>query len=265
MTICSIILRLRKNRIGRICERKIRLNNRRMISIGDTNRTFWKPGWETVDLLQADYLCDIRTQKLPFKNESVDLINCSHIIEHLPYPQSSSHFFFECLRILKPTGVMRISTPDAALLVEKYKRKDWRFFLACDGKFILNCVIKGKIPPEALLLHNRLVGWFASYSGRLDSGGSPVTSEEEVSRHLKDLSIFEFGNWCTSLLQPNRVFAHVNLYDRQRLVMELQDAGYRKVYPSMYGESSISEFNRFNLDREKHRLYSFYLDAFKEQ
>ncbi len=40
---------------------------------------------------------------LPFKDCSVDTVNCSHLLEHL-YPQEAHAFFDEVHRVLKPGG-----------------------------------------------------------------------------------------------------------------------------------------------------------------
>lgn len=237
--------------------------NQQMISIGDTNRDFWRPGWETLDLYNADYLCDVRAESLPFSSNTVDVINCSHVIEHLPYPDCSNQFLKECYRVLKPSGVLRISTPDAGLLVQKYLAKDWSYFLRCDGAFILNCITNGIMPAEALLIHNRLVGWFASYSARLDCGGGPLVDQKDVDKNLECMTLQEFGKWCSSRLESGRVYAHVNLYDAQRLLKELVAVGFSEPALMNFRRSTSPEINKYKIDRNQHRIYSLYVEAFK--
>lgn len=57
--------------------------------------------------------------RLPFKDESVDFINCEHLAEHLGYGLFEK-FLAECRRILKKKGVLRISTPNLVKLIEIY-------------------------------------------------------------------------------------------------------------------------------------------------
>ena len=45
------------------------------------------------------------SKRIPERNESVDLIYCCHMIEHLDY-EETNYFFMECKRILKPGGVI---------------------------------------------------------------------------------------------------------------------------------------------------------------
>ena len=56
---------------------------------------------------------------LPFGNETVDCIYSSHTFEHFTYAQSL-FLTKECLRVLKPSGVLRIVVPDLKQLVQDY-------------------------------------------------------------------------------------------------------------------------------------------------
>jgi SAM-dependent methyltransferase len=179
---------------------------------------------------------------------------------HTLFPEGP--FFSEIARVLKPGGILRVATPDAALLVERYRQQDWGFFLAADGRFILDRIIDGRLPAESILMHNRLVGWFASYSGRMDTAGGPLVSPDDVNMHLNNGSLFDFSRWAVSLLEPNRVYAHVNLYEYERLAKELRAAGL-KTSRRMFNESASPYVSRYHIDREKHRSYSMYIEGVK--
>lgn len=58
---------------------------------------------------------DLRNDKIPFENESVDNIYASHIIEHIE-DKFVFKFISESFRVLKPNGVLRIVCPDAKFL-----------------------------------------------------------------------------------------------------------------------------------------------------
>jgi SAM-dependent methyltransferase len=53
---------------------------------------------------------DIR-KRLKFENGTASAILAEHVIEHVPYLQVLG-FFKECLRVLKPGGLLRIAFPD---------------------------------------------------------------------------------------------------------------------------------------------------------
>lgn len=56
---------------------------------------------------------------LPFSDETVDCIYSSHTFEHFTFAQSLL-LAKECLRVLKPDGVLRIVVPDLKQLVQDY-------------------------------------------------------------------------------------------------------------------------------------------------
>lgn len=55
---------------------------------------------------------DIR-KRLKFESASAMAIVAEHVIEHIPFLQGLA-FFRECLRVLRPGGVLRVAFPDIA-------------------------------------------------------------------------------------------------------------------------------------------------------
>jgi SAM-dependent methyltransferase len=77
---------------------------------------------------------------IPLKDNSVDYIYCSHMLEHLSL-EDARKLIREAFRVLKPGGWMRIVVPDLKLLATKYVEEDLPFFNAKSkgdlaGKFI---------------------------------------------------------------------------------------------------------------------------------
>src|SRR5437870_645768 len=69
------------------------------------------PGCLTADIHPAaDCYADLR-RTLPFADASVDAVFCEEAIEHIAKSEAEG-FLRECVRILRPGGVMRITTPD---------------------------------------------------------------------------------------------------------------------------------------------------------
>jgi predicted SAM-dependent methyltransferase len=59
------------------------------------------------------------TKRIPLKDDSVNAVYSSHMLEHLSRRDSQS-FFKEVLRILEPKGVVRIAIPDLGHFVDSY-------------------------------------------------------------------------------------------------------------------------------------------------
>jgi predicted SAM-dependent methyltransferase len=78
-------------------------------------------GWLNTDydagipgVLQMD-----ATKVFPFEDKVFDFIFCQHMIEHISY-QDGQFMLKECLRVLKPGGKVRISTPNLAMVCGLY-------------------------------------------------------------------------------------------------------------------------------------------------
>lgn len=63
----------------------------------------------------------------PFQDNQVDIIYCSHVLEHLT-DDIGEYILKESKRVLRSGGLIRIVVPDWDLAVEAYLRKDLRFF-----------------------------------------------------------------------------------------------------------------------------------------
>lgn len=58
---------------------------------------------------------------IPFNDKSFDLVYHSHVLEHFS-KEDGEKFVSECLRVLKPGGVLRIVIPDLECIVKEYLR-----------------------------------------------------------------------------------------------------------------------------------------------
>ena len=77
-----------------------------------------KYNFDTIKKFKGVVYGDIR-KKLRWKNNSVEYINHSQVLEHLYYDKAVK-FLRECFRILKKGGIMRISVPDFEKIVKEY-------------------------------------------------------------------------------------------------------------------------------------------------
>ena len=92
------------------------------LNVGCGNYTI--KGLISLDYYSKAYYCskkfihiqyDMRNDLMPYDDNSVDNIYCSHVIEHIE-AKYVKKFLFECVRILKKGGVLRIACPDTEYL-----------------------------------------------------------------------------------------------------------------------------------------------------
>jgi SAM-dependent methyltransferase len=89
----------------------IHLNGARIVNLGGGSNL--RDEWLTADMdPRADVFVNC-CRPLPFADGSLDCIMLEEVIEHLDY-QDGLRLLRECRRILKPDGVLRVSTPDFA-------------------------------------------------------------------------------------------------------------------------------------------------------
>ena len=85
-------------------------------------------GFLNIDIVPpANLICDLR-EGIPLPDKCCSLIFNEHFLEHLDYPTSAEKIISEFSRILKYNGRLIIGVPDAELLIEKYFRRDNKFY-----------------------------------------------------------------------------------------------------------------------------------------
>ncbi len=80
------------------------------------------PGqWTTVDCAPreavVDVVCQWGAQRLPFPDESFDLVHAAHVLEHVPWHQTLDALR-EAWRVLRPGGRLEIHVPDFDVLMQ---------------------------------------------------------------------------------------------------------------------------------------------------
>lgn len=83
------------------------------LGCGNGDRKKQEEGWIGVDKFKrpgVDVVCDLSKPKWPWKDNSVDEVHCSHLLEHIPALDRIT-FFNELWRIMKPEAKATIITP----------------------------------------------------------------------------------------------------------------------------------------------------------
>jgi predicted SAM-dependent methyltransferase len=79
-------------------------------------------GWVNLDVssVPGAYFWDCR-RDLPFADNAVTSIFAEHVFEHFEVATDAQQFLRECLRCLRPGGVVRIVVPDAGAYLSSYQ------------------------------------------------------------------------------------------------------------------------------------------------
>ncbi|WP_432797351.1 class I SAM-dependent methyltransferase [Poriferisphaera sp. WC338] len=91
----------------------------RMLEIGPDETRI--PGFETLNIVNGsnvDYIVDA-AGKLPFESGTFDVVYASHILEHIPWYQTTEALA-EWTRILKPEGKLEIWVPNGLKITKAF-------------------------------------------------------------------------------------------------------------------------------------------------
>ena len=126
-----------ERKIASLHRRGLRLIRRRSLSrpakLNLGSGLSHKDEFLNIDLLpNADLNLDLRLG-LPFESNCCELIFSEHCFEHFDYPEPISHLFRDCLRVLKPGGVILFSVPGTEWPLTDYREgPDAPYFKACE-------------------------------------------------------------------------------------------------------------------------------------
>ncbi len=162
-----------------------------------------EPGWKNLDMdPPADLRHDIRLG-LPFAAGSVDMIYCEHTLEHVTRAEAVA-LLAECVRVLRPGGVARFSTPDLQRLVANYLgARDTKRYPADETRSEAGMRIEG----DPIRFYES-VGWVPDTPCEMLNGGM-------------------------------RMWGHLYLYDQQELARVAGEAGFTLLGWRPYRETRV--------------------------
>jgi SAM-dependent methyltransferase len=246
--------------------------------------------WSNVDFSSTacDVTCCDLLEKLPFENNSFDVVYSSHFLEHIPR-SAVKDFLLECRRILRPGGIIRLVLPDCEEMFSAFL--DLRAQgMHKEADFVLVEIVDQCVRPrsggELGAFYNRIrhmegserTYWQAFAAKRVGEGLDPAIPcshrleggqpSRIVNEFMRDMSNkvysrlrLELHKLGIRLLLPsfrrqNVSFAvigekHCWLWDFHQLKNELEDAGFSHVIRESHYSSSISGFPFVPLDSTK--------------
>ncbi len=176
---------------------------------------------------------------IPFKDNSVDVVYHSHLIEHLD-KDVAKKFLIEIKRVLKPGGIIRISTPD----FERYCRDYIEHY---------DKVTLGKSDKKN---HEKFFDRILEQSVRREASGA-----KKQNKILRVVENFFLGD------ARKRGETHQWMYDKVSLSHLLEIIGFENVTSKNFDQSSIPDWNQYfldcNEDLNEYKPESMYIEATK--
>jgi predicted SAM-dependent methyltransferase len=117
-------------------------------------------GWLSTDIdpVSDDTVYLDATKPLPFDSGTFDYIYSEHMIEHVSW-QNGQAMLRECHRVMKPGGVVRIATPDMAMILALYAPD-----LSAEQKNYVEWMVTKELPEAnthkaAFVINNAFRNW----------------------------------------------------------------------------------------------------------
>jgi len=250
-------------------------------------------GWVNLDFIsrhkevqQANIL-----KALPFRDHTFDLVYSSHFLEHIPYSLAPS-FLAELRRIVKPTGLLRLVTPDFYALCSLYiSYRDLCLHSKADLiclEILDQCVrqtVGGRLANFYESLRNNttsddeLISFLYSLNGELINGDFLPNRNLSLKSFLRYLKGSATDLWIKTVIQllpssfrnQNVLMTSVGerhhwLYDFHQLKSLLFSCGFRDIVRCSHVSSSFPSFPFCPLDADingmpRKGIESMYIEA----
>jgi len=192
---------------------------------------------------------------IPLGTESADVVYHSHLLEHLGRTDAKE-FLYECYRVLKPNGIIRVAVPDIEAIVRNYLD-------LLEDSILGNSEAQKRYEWIMLELFDQMV--------RNQTGGEMLRYWAQDDIPARDFVIQRLGEEAKSAIEminknnfrPSELLnkdplqigkfrlsgeVHQWMYDRYSLNKLLTQSGFKNIKIVRADESRIRNFNDFLLD-----------------
>lgn len=204
-------------------------------------------------------LYDIRKDKIPYDDNTIDNIYISHVMEHLEDIYISK-VFRESFRVLKKNGVLRISVPDAKFLfnVSLFDNAywTWRTYWFNDENHGIEGVDLQSIKQEEYFIKEIATPKSKYYKNRI--------KDKSIKLELDKNKYTDILEELVSDLNFRDEFPgdHINYWDFNKVFKLGNEIGFKHIVESKY-QGSISEKMRTKEFDLKAPMMSLYVDLVK--
>lgn len=182
---------------------------------------------------------------IPAKDNTVDLVYHSHVLEHIDRCDSEI-FLKEIWRVLKPGGLHRICVPDLRILVEEYRRT-------------LDNGLRDGVSLEAMAEHDGSIADMFEQCVRREAAGSQA--RKPLRRFIEN---FLAGD------ARGRGETHQWMYDFVNIKYLLTKCGFADIVQRQAGESQYEGWAALDMEIEREtgverKANSLYVECIKPQ
>ena len=117
------------------------------------------PGWLNTDIYKTfdDVTFLDITKQLPLPSNSFDYMTSEHLIEHITFPEGLA-FLKECMRVLRPNGKVRITTPNLETILKLYNSAQTKEKEYIDH-IVQNFIPQANYNKEVFVINNAFRNW----------------------------------------------------------------------------------------------------------
>jgi len=228
------------------------------------HRTLWYGDVQTGATLEWDLL---ELGPLAVETGVAEIVYSSHTIEHITN-EAAANLFREAHRVLKPGGVIRLTTPDIRLDHRAYRAGDTGFFYWAEqySRPERYEPIGVRAPMNRASAAQLFLFQFASSLSQLHVEPSPHQLDDAAIDELfTRLPFVEGMDYCRERcsLETQRKYPgnHINWWTAEKALAMLHEAGFEDAYRSGYGQSAAHVLRNTDYFDNTHPKLSLYIEA----
>lgn len=213
-----------------------------------------KDGFVNFDLAEC--------KPFPFDEGIMEAVYSSHTIEHISN-DAVTNFVSESFRTLKIGGVLRVTCPDARLLIRSVRLNLISYWKWRENWFSRPYSTNPDV--NEITIADYLIREIATERCRFYKGSKNTINPEELIKRMSTHSDEEVLDWMVDGLAFNDKSPgnHINWWTFEKLEHIAREAGFETIYRSGYGQSLCRPMTNLDMFDTTNPHNSLYLEAIK--